>query len=79
MQIQLVEAIEVQKALHAPQDHEHQKGIKELLKKLFDVKEDLEMQTNMVNALTAKYMTTNHKLQDVKKATTTIRHQCSYL
>jgi hypothetical protein len=42
MQIQLnVEVIEVQKGLHAPQDHEHQKRIKELQKKLFDVKEDL--------------------------------------
>ncbi len=44
MQIQLdVEAIEVQKALHAPQDHEHQKSIEELQKELLDVKEDLEM------------------------------------
>jgi hypothetical protein len=44
MQIQLaMEATEVQKALHAPQDHEHQKSIEELQKELLDVKEDLEM------------------------------------
>jgi chromosome segregation ATPase len=80
MQIQLdVEAIEVQKALHAPQDHEHQKSIKELQKKLLDVKDDFEMQTNMVNALTAKYMTTNCKLQDAKKTSIAIGDQCPYL
>ncbi len=53
------------------------KGKKELQKKLLDVKEDLEMQTNMVNVLPAKYMTTNCKLQDAKKTSATIRHQCS--
>ncbi len=71
-----MEATKVQKTLHAPQDHEHQKKIEELQKELFDVKEDLEMQTNMVTTFTTKYMTIR-ELQDVKKTSTTIKHQCN--
>jgi hypothetical protein len=78
MKIELtMQAIEVQKALHAPQVHEHQKRIEELHNELLDVKEDLEMWTNMVNVLTTKYMTTNHELQDMKKTSIAVGHQCN--